>query len=154
MKTTIFGFLAVIAVAHAGVLNLLPSSALVRTPSLDSAVVHSERLGGAFSYSTLENHAYAPVIHSYNIIPQYHQIYYPAQHPVQHPIQHPVYQIHPAYAPTLGGIPAFGGVPTFGGYPYPQPAPGINPQNPVEVESPADNTGTSGDDDTVTVESA
>lgn len=42
------------------------AAALVRTPSLDSAVVHSERVGGNFAYSTVEGHAYtalAPVVH-------------------------------------------------------------------------------------------
>lgn len=64
MKVTILGFFAIaIAVAHAGNVEFLPAAttSLVRTPSLDSAVVHSERLGGAYSYSTHENHAYAPV---------------------------------------------------------------------------------------------
>lgn len=144
----VLGFLAIIAVAHASVVQLLPSSTatLVRTPSLDSAVVHSERLGGAFSYRTLENHAYAPVVRSY-YYPQYQPVYYPQ----------PVYQIHPAYVPTLGGLPTIPGIasyPSFGGVPFPAPAPGVNPQNPVEVESPADNAGISVDEDTVTVESA
>lgn len=64
MKLAILGIFAFIAAAHAGHLRLLhaPTATLVRTPSLDSAIVHSERLdGGAFSYSTFENHAYAPV---------------------------------------------------------------------------------------------
>jgi len=53
---------ALMAVAHAGVISLLPASThLVRTPSLDSAVVQSDRVNGAFSYSTIENHAYAPI---------------------------------------------------------------------------------------------
>lgn len=46
---------------------LVPAAALVRTPSLDSAVVHSERVGGNFAYSTVEGHAYTalapPVVH-------------------------------------------------------------------------------------------
>lgn len=37
---------------------IAPAPALVRTPSLDSAVVHSERVGGNFAYSTVEGHAY------------------------------------------------------------------------------------------------
>jgi len=42
-----------------------PAPALVRTPSLDSAVVHSERVGGNFAYSSVEGHAYtalSPVV--------------------------------------------------------------------------------------------
>jgi hypothetical protein len=64
MKVTILGIFAIIAAANAGVVqHLIPTSTLVRTPSLDSAVIQSERLNGAFSYSTVENHAYAPVVH-------------------------------------------------------------------------------------------
>lgn len=33
----------------------------MRTPSLDSAVIKSDRLGGNFAYSTVEGHAYAAV---------------------------------------------------------------------------------------------
>jgi hypothetical protein len=62
MKSTIFGFFAVIAAANAGVVQLVQGpTALVRTPSLDSAVVHSERSEGGFSYSTAENQAYTQV---------------------------------------------------------------------------------------------
>ncbi|BET03382.1 Hypothetical protein NTJ_16200 [Nesidiocoris tenuis] len=63
---------AVIACASAGLVPLAapgliaPSvigapTAIVRTPSLDSAVIKSERLGGNFAYSTVEGHAYAAV---------------------------------------------------------------------------------------------
>jgi hypothetical protein len=63
MKVTILGFFAVIAVAQAGVLQYVQGpTSLVRTPSLDSAVVHSDRINGGFSYSTVENHAYSPVV--------------------------------------------------------------------------------------------
>lgn len=65
MNSVVLGLFAFVAFASAGHLHLYPShSTLVRTPALDSSVVHSERLGGAFSYSTSENHAYAPVVHS------------------------------------------------------------------------------------------
>lgn len=40
---------------------LLPATTLIRSPSDDSAIVHSERLGGSFSYSTLEGHAYKAI---------------------------------------------------------------------------------------------
>lgn len=92
-------------------------------------------------------------VQTYNIYPQ---AFYPAPQPVytaQHPVyvgQQPVYTVYPSYVPTLGGIPS--GL----------PAPGVNPQNPVEVEDPADNTQNenlqqqqiNGDDDTVAIESA
>ncbi|XP_050424061.1 uncharacterized protein LOC126835479 [Adelges cooleyi] len=71
--------LAALAVANAGVISyhaptylaaapaavIAPAPTLVRTPSLDSAVVQSERVGGNFAYSTVEGHAYTaynPVI--------------------------------------------------------------------------------------------
>ncbi|XP_073989660.1 uncharacterized protein [Rhodnius prolixus] len=57
--------LLVVSTVSAGVLPL--ATTLVRTPSLDSAIVKSERLGGNFAYSTVEGHAYAavsPVVHS------------------------------------------------------------------------------------------
>lgn len=71
-----------------------------------------------------------PVYHY--VYPQYPQVYYPAQHPI--------YSVQPAYIPSFGG--------------YPGEAPGVNPQNPVEIESPADNQPIEGDEDTVSVESA
>lgn len=83
-----------------------------------------------------------PVYRTYSYYPQAPQIYY-ATPP-------PVYNIHPSYFPTWSGIPL--------------PAAGINPQNPVEIESPADNAAfedlrqpagaSGGDEDTVSVESA
>lgn len=162
MKAIVFGVVAIFAVAQGSVVQLLPASTatLVRTPSFDSAVVHSQRLGGGFSYSTLENHAYAPVVHSVRVwiievelickrrfflfqVPLYHYNVYPQYHPqfpqVYYPAQHPIYSVHPSYIPSFGGVPL-------------PAAPGVNPQNPIEVESPADNQG--GDEDTVSVESA
>lgn len=64
MKSFLLGLFAVIATANASVVQLLqaPTGALVRTPSLDSAVIQSNRVNGGFSYSTVENHAYAPVV--------------------------------------------------------------------------------------------
>ncbi|KAG8238472.1 hypothetical protein J437_LFUL016929 [Ladona fulva] len=59
----ILALLAVIGVASAGI--LAPVTTLVRTPSLDSAVIKSDRIGGNFAYSTASGHAYAayaPVI--------------------------------------------------------------------------------------------
>lgn len=54
------------AIVPAATVYAAPAPALVRTPSLDSAVVHSERVGGNFAYSTVEGHAYTaltPVVH-------------------------------------------------------------------------------------------
>ncbi|XP_071447034.1 cuticle protein 16.5-like [Hetaerina americana] len=47
----------VVGVASAGL--IAPVTHLVRTPSLDSAVIKSERLGGNFAYSSVEGHSYA-----------------------------------------------------------------------------------------------
>ncbi|XP_014284669.1 uncharacterized protein [Halyomorpha halys] len=57
MYTKIALLFALVAVAQAGLL----APALIRTPSLDSAIIKSERLGGNFAYSTVEGHAYASV---------------------------------------------------------------------------------------------
>ncbi|KAJ3663034.1 hypothetical protein Zmor_007344 [Zophobas morio] len=41
--------------------GVIPATTFVRTPSFDSAVIKSDRLGGNFAYSTVEGHAYAAV---------------------------------------------------------------------------------------------
>ncbi|KAK7865368.1 hypothetical protein R5R35_001858 [Gryllus longicercus] len=51
--------LCLAAAVSAGV--VAPATTLVRTPSLDSAVIQSDRVGGNFAYSTVEGHAYAAV---------------------------------------------------------------------------------------------
>lgn len=174
MKVTILGLFAVIAVAHASVVQLLPSSTLVRTPALDSAIIQSERLNGAFSYSTVENHAYAPVVQTVNcaikLFPEYSFYYFGSfqvpfvrtySYVPQYP-QYPQYpQVYYAHQPAVYSFhPSF--IPTYSGIPLPAPgAAGVNPQNPVEVEDPADNRpnddltqGSNDDEDTVSVESA
>ncbi|CRK91649.1 CLUMA_CG005299, isoform A [Clunio marinus] len=165
MKSIIVGLFTVLAVVQASVVQVLPSStaSLVRTPSFDSAVVHSARHNGAFSYSTVENHGYAhavhhqvPVYRTYNLAPQVQQVYYA--------YQPPVYSVHPSYITNFSGIPfpapgVISQPPVFGGFPI--QAPGVNPQIPIEVASPADNAPIDGqqgsvtsDDDTVSIESA
>ena len=124
-------------------------------------------------------------IQYYPFVPQVQQVYYPGLTPVEQP----VYSVYPSYNPSLSGYPAPGypvgpaypapGYPVAGypapgypapGYPapgYPAPgypiggAPGVNPQNPVEVEDPADNLpaeelnqGSGNDEDTVAVDAA
>lgn len=51
------------AIASAGVVTpyFYPTTTLIRSPSDDSAIVHSERVGGNFAYSTLEGHAYKAI---------------------------------------------------------------------------------------------
>lgn len=77
-----------------------PAPALVRTPSLDSAVVHSERVGGNFAYSTVEGHAYtalSPVVHH---APAPIAIAYKAQ-----PIVAPVSVVHAGPVPVVHTAP-------------------------------------------------
>ena len=70
MKVIAFGLLAFAAIAQSSVVPLyrtvvpVSSTTLVRTPSLDSAVINSERLDSSFSYNTVENHAYTPYINN------------------------------------------------------------------------------------------
>lgn len=80
---------------------------------------------------------------------QYPNIYYPQQ---------PVFAIQPVYQPAYQPAYIPGLAPGAPGIPYPG-APGVNPQNPVEVEDPADNRPnedlTNGnDEDTVAIDSA
>jgi hypothetical protein len=48
-----------------GLISVVNAAAYVpflRTPSLDTAVVHSQRYNGGFAYNTIENHAYVPAV--------------------------------------------------------------------------------------------
>lgn len=61
----LFGLIALVGVTcghHLQRQILLPTSTLVRTPQYDSAIVQSERIGGSFSYSTIEGHAYENIV--------------------------------------------------------------------------------------------
>nr|CAD7450619.1 unnamed protein product [Timema bartmani] len=53
--------LSVFACSVSAGLLAAPASVLVRTPSLDSAVIKSDRLGGNFAYSSVEGHSYAAI---------------------------------------------------------------------------------------------
>ena len=66
MKFTILGLFAAIAAVNANTLQYSPPT-LVRAPSFDSAVIQSERFNGGFSYRTVENHAYAPVVQTVSL---------------------------------------------------------------------------------------
>jgi len=75
-----------------------PAPALVRTPSLDSAVVHSERVGGNFAYSSVEGHAYtalSPVVHPAPVAIAYKAQPLVAPLPVVHAAAYPA-----VYAPA------------------------------------------------------
>ncbi|KAL4121380.1 hypothetical protein QTP88_013903 [Uroleucon formosanum] len=75
-----------------------PAPALVRTPSLDSAVVHSERVGGNFAYSSVEGHAYtalSPVVHPAPVAIAYKAQPLVAPYPVVHAAPYPA-----VYAPA------------------------------------------------------
>ena len=64
MKVIAFGLLAIATIAQCSVTPYFPSTTLIRTPSLDSAIINSERLDASFRYNTVENHAYTPVINT------------------------------------------------------------------------------------------
>lgn len=114
---------------------VVPAPALIRTPSLDSAVVKSDRVGGNFAYSTLEGHAYtavAPVVQKVVQPVVVRQTYYP-------PFIGTYFPSQPVFAnPIFGGFPGSGGPA--------QPAPAAPPSPPL--------TGTPVDEDTVAVEAA
>lgn len=115
--------------------TILPAPALIRTPSLDSAVVRTDRVGGNFAYSTLEGHAYtavAPPALVQRVVGLDRQTYYPSFIGTYFPPQ-------PVFAnPIFGGYPG-SGAPA-------QPAPAAPPSPPL--------TGTPVDEDTVAVEAA
>lgn len=111
-------------------------TALVRTPHHDSAIVHSDQLGGNFAYSVHEGHAYQAITPYYHHQPQivtYQWSDYPQ-----------IYIQHPQWVGTVAGYP---GVvhSVIPGVAPPQPPPsasGPPPSSPddtdvVEVESPA-----------------
>ncbi|XP_046398591.1 pupal cuticle protein G1A-like [Ischnura elegans] len=89
---TIFAFLAIVAVASAG---YIPATTLLRTPSLDSAVIKSERLGGNFAYSSVTGHSYAAVA------------------PVVQHVATPVAVSYKTHAPIVTGYTAHVGAPTL-----------------------------------------
>lgn len=96
-SVSIIGFLALLAVAQCSV--LLPATTLYRAPEHDSAIIQSERVGGAFSYSTLEGHAYkaiTPVVQNV-LSPVSVRYSVPVQQQVI--VQHPYYVHQPYYAP-------------------------------------------------------
>jgi len=97
LLVTIIGIGCALGVVSSSFIS--PATTLLRAPEHDSAVIHSERIGGNFAYSTVEGHAYktiAPIISNvirpvgvtyYNTIPGY----YPG-------IQHPYFiQYYPQY---------------------------------------------------------
>lgn len=130
-------FVVIVSVVQGAV---VPAPALVRTPSLDSAVIKSDRIGGNFAYSTVEGHAYtavAPivqrVVQPVGVSYTARQTYYPGFIGTYFPPQ-------PVFAnPIFGGFPG-------SGIPAQQPAPAAPPSPPL--------TGTPVDEDTVAVEAA
>lgn len=81
-----------------------------------------------------------PLLRQFTYYPQVPQIYYPGS----------VFSIYPGTYPQFSGYPFVGGIPA---------APGVNPQNPIEVEDPADNQPNEAiqqgdDEDTVSIDSA
>ncbi|XP_050524976.1 uncharacterized protein LOC126896335 [Daktulosphaira vitifoliae] len=114
---TLSFFLVSLSIANAGVIAypthtiiagppaavIAPAPALVRTPSLDSAVVHSERVGGNFAYSTVEGHAYTalnPVIQHVNAPVAITYRSQPVVAPVSVVASHPLLPAAAVYAPA------------------------------------------------------
>ncbi|KAF2883068.1 hypothetical protein ILUMI_23101 [Ignelater luminosus] len=91
-----------VGVAHGGLL----ASTLVRTPSLDSAIIKSDRIGGNFAYSTVEGHAYAalaPIVHQSVVAAPFGFAHYPFIHHQSVIAAHPIIS-HPgiiAQAPII-----------------------------------------------------
>ncbi|KAK7865374.1 hypothetical protein R5R35_001862 [Gryllus longicercus] len=133
MKIAIALVLCLAAVASAGI---APVTTLVRTPSLDSAVIQSDRLGGNFAYSSVEGHAYAaitPVVQ--NVVQPVGVSYTAHQVPVGVAISSPAQLVAPAPAPAVfaGPAPAVFAGPVAG----PAFLPSLISGYPVAVASPA-----------------
>ncbi|RZC38116.1 uncharacterized protein BDFB_004828 [Asbolus verrucosus] len=156
-----------VGVAHCG---LAPT--LVRTPSFDSAIIKSDRLGGNFAYSTVEGHAYAAVSPVVQRVTEPVAVSYTAHQvplgfaaaPVA--VSQPIYAHHqvisqpflaPAVvsAPVVAQAPVFASTPVVGGIPS-TPVVGGIASAPVAQPNPAPAPaqGTVVDADTVAVESA
>ncbi|XP_047117285.1 translation initiation factor IF-2-like [Schistocerca piceifrons] len=96
-----------LAVCSAGL--LAGPAALVRTPSLDSAVIQSDRLGGNFAYSAVEGHAYAavsPVVQ--NVVRPVAVSYTAHQVPVGHAVLPAVAPAHLSFVHSPAVIPGSG----------------------------------------------
>ncbi|XP_071439106.1 uncharacterized protein [Hetaerina americana] len=88
-------FLALLALVGVASAGFIPATTLVRTPSLDSAVIKSERLGGNFAYSSVEGHSYAAVS------------------PVVQHVATPVAVSYQAHAPVVTGVTAHAALPVL-----------------------------------------
>lgn len=64
MKVQILGFFAIVAVANAAVVPLTvgPTTTLLRSPILDTAVVSQTRTGDSFAYSTVTSNGYTQYV--------------------------------------------------------------------------------------------
>ncbi|XP_046999119.1 translation initiation factor IF-2-like [Schistocerca americana] len=93
----------VLAVCSAGL--LAGPAALVRTPSLDSAVIQSDRLGGNFAYSAVEGHAYAAVSPVVQNVVRPVAVSYTAH---QVPVGHAVLPAHLSFVHSPAVIPGSG----------------------------------------------
>lgn len=165
----VIAFVGLFAVARAGLAPIIlpATTTLVRSPSHDSAIVRSERIGGNFAYSTLEGHAYkaftpavqslqydqplittyalrtAPIYTTYLTAPQATYTY--VQQPETIVSQQPAFQ--PAFQPAVfpaGVEPSYPSL-SFEGRETPERQP-----EQSKLVAPL----VSGDDDTIAVESA
>lgn len=60
LKILVMKLLGIIGLISA--VNAAAYVPLLRTPSLDTALIHSQRFNGGFAYNTIENHAYVPAV--------------------------------------------------------------------------------------------
>lgn len=126
------------------------TTTLVRTPSFDSAIIKSDRLGGNFVYSTVEGHAYAavaPVVQ--RVVEPVSVAYTSRQVPLGYATA-PFGTYYPGFIGSYYPPQAVFANPIFGGG-FPGGAPAA-PAPAAPASPPL--TGTAIDEDTVAVESA
>ncbi|XP_039277475.1 predicted GPI-anchored protein 58 [Nilaparvata lugens] len=139
-----------VIVAVCLMVSVASAAVLVRTPSLDSAVIQSDRLGGNFAYSHVEAPAYAavspvishvptPVAVSYNHVPIQVPVVAPAALPAYYAPSAPVFAA-PAIIPgspllplPAAPVPAAPTAPEAA--PAPAPAPAAEEAAPSSDES-------------------
>lgn len=124
--------------------------ALVRTPSLDSAVIQSDRVGGNFAYSTVEGHAYSAVAPIVQRVVEPVAVTYTARQVPLGFVASPVRQFYPGFVGSYYPQQPIFANPIFGGG-FPS---GPAPVAPAPAPASPPLTGTPIDEDTVAVEAA
>lgn len=168
---TLKGVIALFVVYAVGLVNcgILPGPVIVRSPSVQSAFVRTNRNGGNFAYSIVEGRAYPSVYPiaqrlSYTVAQPLsqtvfsHQPFFTQHFPTTISgaiAQNPIFQ-YPIYQP-IGVSPIFGTnplVPSAPAYPIASPGAPQAPVAPAADLSPTPVQGNVVDEDTISVESA